>query len=61
MQDPVVTSHPQPSNTPDQGLEEQDPGPGLTDDQRVRREDQARARPGPRVEPGPADQDRLTP
>ncbi|MQA54367.1 hypothetical protein [Pseudomonas piscis] len=43
------------------GLVEQDPGPGLTDDQRVRREDQPRAQPGPRVEPGPADQERLEP
>ncbi|MFS1286730.1 hypothetical protein ACLRDI_03365 [Pseudomonas piscis] len=43
------------------GLVEQDPGPGLTDDQRVRREDPQRAQPGPRVELGPADQERLQP
>ncbi|MCU7646463.1 MULTISPECIES: hypothetical protein [Pseudomonas] len=61
MQDRAVSSPSSPSNTPAQGLVEQDPGPGLTDDQRVRREDQARARPGPRVEPGPADQERLRP
>lgn len=43
------------------GLVEQDPGPGLTDDQRFRCEDQPRAQPGPRVEPSPADQERLEP
>ncbi|UMZ14955.1 hypothetical protein I9018_15165 [Pseudomonas sp. MPFS] len=42
-----------------QGLAEQDPGPGLTDDQRVCREDQPQAKRGPRVDLGPADYERL--
>ncbi|MBC2659186.1 hypothetical protein H7A76_27415 [Pseudomonas sp. MSSRFD41] len=51
----------QASSGKSQGLVEQDPGPGLSDDQRVCREDQRRAQPGPRVEPGPADRERLKP